>query len=334
MQNTPRLRDLIPVGITLLLFCLLPGQTLESPPPGEVVPVAYEKYYESETAFLADNPLRSDQRWKREHLVVQFSEDDLPLIKIWVNANSDTLQKDYLHYDNHHSLAERIRYNGKSKIDYIERYGADEPWSMEFRSYLLNEADVEPYTDQHTRFFVHGLDQIKEIRFFTVDNVEYGRIHLQYDRWGFLQEEQWVNSRNKQVIRRFVYHHDLPHRVNEIWEYGRKGKEISHVTLEMAPEDALYLNPPPRTGNRLDEAELILRDIETKRVRSRTPALIPKMEYDQVLMKNGARFQGQIIETNDAGYQFRLQGDSVIVTVPYPRILRVVNRWGQQVYPE
>jgi hypothetical protein len=50
----------------------------------------------------------------------------------------------------------------------------------------------------------------------------------------------------------------------------------------MAPEDKLYTTIPPRTGNELDEVDIILKELISKRVITSMPAMIPKTEWDRL----------------------------------------------------
>ena len=54
--------------------------------------------------------------------------------------------------------------------------------------------------------------------------------------------------------------------VTQIWEYGKNNELISEVALDMVPADQLYRTPPPRTGNILDEYDIIKKEIEDKRI--------------------------------------------------------------------
>ncbi|MDP7609838.1 MAG: hypothetical protein QF814_08990, partial [Candidatus Marinimicrobia bacterium] len=54
---------------------------------------------------------------------------------------------------------------------------------------------------------------------------------------------------NENNIRKFVYDFDIINNVQQIWEYGQGGKEVSHVALSMAPEDKLYTNISSRINS-------------------------------------------------------------------------------------
>ena len=69
-----------------------------------------------------------------------------------------------------------------------------------------------------------------------------------------------------EIIRKFKYKFDLMSNVTQIWEYGKNNELISEVALDMVPADQLYRTPPPRTGNILDEYDIIKKEIEDKRI--------------------------------------------------------------------
>ena len=136
---------------------------------------------------------------------------------------------------------------------------------MEFRKYTWKASSSVSYSGQQTEFILNGTDVISEILFRTVNNHEYGTITLTYDHLGFLQEEVWRTLPNDDVIRKFVYDFDIMNDVQQIWEYSGGDYKVSHVALSMAPEDKLYLTPPPRTGNELVEADVILKELISKK---------------------------------------------------------------------
>ena len=103
--------------------------------------------------------------------------------------------------------------------------------------------------------------ELEKIKFYTIDNQFYGSISFTYDRLGFVNNEVWVKEPENYIIRRFKYQYDIMAEVKQIWEYNKNSNLISHQTLKHAPLDELYKKPPPRTGNMLSEAGLIIEEL-------------------------------------------------------------------------
>ena len=147
-----------------------------------------------------------------------------------------------------------------------------EPWSQEYRAWRFKVNEPLTFTDQQTHFrFVDG-EQITKILFETIDGQKYGQIELDYDYLGYLSEERWRDLPSARVIRKFkykfdiIYHEEKPSTVVQIWEFGNDGELISNVAVDMAPADQLYLRPPPRSNNILDEVDIIAKEIKESRV--------------------------------------------------------------------
>jgi hypothetical protein len=184
-----------------------------------------------------------------------------------------------------------------------------------------------------TEFVLNGSEEISDIIFRTVDNHEYGTIHLSYDHLGFLQEEVWRILPKEKVIRKFVYDFDIMNDVQQIWEYGRENQEISHVALSMAPEDKLYTSPPPRTGNVLDEADIILKELISKRVITPVMALIPNTEWDRLKLANDEEIDIIFVSINNDRVRFSLPYENEVLSILLDRVSSIRNKYGELIYP-
>ncbi|MBT6112265.1 MAG: hypothetical protein HOH03_01510, partial [Candidatus Marinimicrobia bacterium] len=121
---------------------------------------------------------------------------------------------------------------------------------------------------------------------------------------------------------------------NQIWEYGRDGELISHMSLEMAPADQLYKVPPPRTGNTLSESEIIMKEIKEKRIIVPHGGIIPRTELDEIIFKSGQRMEVEFISLEEGGIQFKLSEAGDLLTVPKHRVESLTSRNGTVIYPE
>jgi len=122
--------------------------------------------------------------------------------------------------------------------------------------------------------------------------------------------------------------------VNQIWEYGRQGELISHMSLEMAPADQLYKMPPPRTGNSLSEAEIIMKEIQMKRTMLPYSAIIPRTEFDELLFKSGQRMSVDFISIGENEIKLKLSGTQEFLHIPKGRVESLTSRNGMVIYPE
>ena len=122
--------------------------------------------------------------------------------------------------------------------------------------------------------------------------------------------------------------------VTQIWEYGLNNELISEVALDMVPADQLYHTPPPRTGNILDEYDIIKKEIEEKRIISTHHSTIPRTKFDQLLLKSGQSLEVDFIGTNQNGIQFRLINNDGLLTIPFGNVRSLTSRMGDVIYPE
>ncbi len=295
---------------------------------------AFIKYFRSDRDFVADNPLLATERKGLEHLVVAYNEKKQPILKIWVTATEDTAKKEMLSYDSEGKLSGRYLLNENGEVVKIIKYGQSEPWSREYRAYAFTKNENLSFEDQQSIFTLDPGGEVRTIEFRTVNQTPYGLITLAYDYLGYLKEEIWLSLPEGEVIRRFVYDFDIMTQVKQIWEFGRNNKLVSHVALQMAPEDELYKEPPPRTGNILDEVDVILEEIRAGRVIAPIPAIIPEMEWDRLVLKNGEEYQVEFISIEEGGIRFKMNNSDEILTIPLDRVRSVTNKWGERVYPQ
>ncbi|NOZ03881.1 MAG: hypothetical protein GXO92_04630 [FCB group bacterium] len=295
---------------------------------------AFIKYFRSDRDFVADNPLLATERNGMEHIVVAYNEKKQPILKIWVTATGDTVRKEMLSYDPAGKLAGRYLLNKDGEFVKIVKYGQSEPWSKEYRAYAYAKNENLSFEGQQSIFTLAPGGEVRTIEFRTVDQTPYGQITLAYDYLGYPKEEIWRSLPGGKIIRRFVYDFDIMTQVKQIWEFGRNNELVSHVALEMAPEDELYKEPPPRTGNILDEVDIILEEIRARRVVAPIPAVIPKMEWDRLVLKNGEEYQIQFIAIDEQGVRFQMSNSDEILTIPLARVRTVTNKWGERVYPQ
>lgn len=300
---------------------------------GQVTETAFIKYYRSDRDFIADSPMLATARRGISHLEVTFNENKQPVLKRWLNSDHELIHEEMFVYDESNTLHKRLFLDGKRRTEKIINYGEQEPWSVEFRKYAVHKKDAVSFIGQQTEFVLNGSEEISDIIFRTVDNHEYGTIHLSYDHLGFLQVEVWRILPKEKVIRKFVYDFDIMNDVQQIWEYGRNNQEISHVALSMAPEDKLYTSPPPRTGNVLDEADIILKELISKRVITPVMALIPNTEWDRLKLANDEEIDIIFVSINNDRVRFSLPYENEVLSILLDRVSSIRNKYGELIYP-
>ena len=121
--------------------------------------------------------------------------------------------------------------------------------------------------------------------------------------------------------------------IKQIWEYNKSGNLISHQILKHAPADELYKNPPPRTGNMLTEAGLIIEELRTKRMVDPSPAFIPVTLWDQLITNNDNRVDIDFVDVDNNLLKFKEPNGKEILSIPIDRVVSVVSRFGEIIYP-
>ncbi|MDP6168521.1 MAG: hypothetical protein QF780_00805 [Candidatus Marinimicrobia bacterium] len=320
-----------------ILIIFLYYSIVNSQPSSDVY---YVRYFESDHNFKADLSMLSTSRRGKSHLSVSYNDKDQP-IKIERVSSSGIIEKrEMLQYDANGMLKEKGEYTDRWKYLNLTVYGDDEPWSQEYRTWRYRQNEPMTFTDQRTYFTFDDGVQISKIVFQTIDGQKYGQIELDYDYLGNLYEERWRDLPSARVIRRFkykfehLYDYVEPHMVVQIWEFGHGGELISNVAVDMAPADQLYKTPPPRSHNTLDEADIIAREIKERRILVPHGGIIPRTEWDELILVNGERLLIDFVDLSDNGLQFRMKQENDILTLPIHRVRSLTTRMGDVIYPK
>jgi len=295
--------------------------------------IAFIKYFNNDRDFLGDKPMLASERNTVKHIRVSYNEAKQPILKEWINTQGQPDKREIFSYDKEGKLLSRAILKKNNKPDKVITYGDSEPWGIEFRKYFYNDNVNIPYVDQRSEFQMSAENQIEQINFFTVDNRHYGSIAFAYDRLGFVTNEIWIKEPENQIVRRFKYQYDIMAQVKQIWEYDRTGNLISHQALQQAPADELYKKPPPRTGNALSEAGLIIEELRYRRMLAPNPAFIPVTLWDQLVTNNQDRFDIDFISVNENNVEFREPNGQDILSISLDRVASVVSRFGEIIYP-
>ena len=306
----------------------------------EIDEVSYVRYFESDFNFKADLSMLSSERRGKNHLAVGYNELNQPIKIEQIAQNGVTKKIEMLKYDLEGRLTERGEYNENMQYLSLTVYDDNEPWSQEYRTWRFKANEPLTFTDQQTHFrFIDG-EQITKILFETIDGQKYGQIELDYDYLGYLSEERWRDLPSARVIRKFkykfdiIYHEEKPSTVVQIWEFGNDGELISNVAVDMAPADQLYLRPPPRSNNILDEVDIIAKEIKESRVIVPYGAIIPRTEWDELILINGDRLFIDFFEVSESGIKFRMEGEDETLTLPLHRVRSLTSRIGDVIYPK
>ncbi len=295
--------------------------------------IAFIKYFHNNRDFLGDKAMLASDRRGESHLQVSYNEKKQAVIKEWMNPYGQPIKRELLSYDNEGKLHIRALLKKDDKPDKVITYGESEPWGLEFRKYLYDENTKMSYDNQRSEFQMSSTNQLEKIEFYTIDNQFYGSISFTYDRLGFVNNEVWVKEPENHIIRRFKYQYDIMTEVKQIWEYNKSGNLISNQTLKYAPADELYKGPPPRTGNMLSEAGLIIEELRTKRMVDPSPAFIPVTLWDQLITKNENRVDIDFISVDKNFLKFKEPNENEILSISVDRVQSVVSRFGEIIYP-
>ena len=302
--------------------------------------VYYVRYFESDHNFKADLSMMSTARRGKAHLSVSYNEKDQPIKIERVSLSGVIEKREMLQYDANGILKEKGEYTDRWKYLNLTVYGDDEPWSQEYRAWRYKQNQPMTFTDQRTYFTIDDGVEVSKIVFQTIDGQKYGQIELDYDYLGNLYEERWRDLPSARVIRRFkykfehLYDYVEPHMVVQIWEFGLDGELISNVAIDMAPADQLYKTPPPRSHNTLDEADVIAREIKERRILIPHGGIIPRTEWDELILVSGERLLIDFVDLSDNGLQFRMKQENDILTLPIHRVRSLTSRMGDVIYPK
>ena len=311
--------------------------TLLAKSSGEVV---YVKYFESDFNFKSDLSMLSTERRGKAHLVVSYNSLNQPIKIERVSSNGVTEKLEMLKYDLSGKMTERGEYNQNMQYLHLTVYGEDEEWSKEYRAWRYKINEPLDFSDQQTHFSFYDGIEVKKIVFQTIDGQKYGQIELDYDYLGYLAEERWRDLPSARIVRRFkykfdiIYHGEEPSTVVQIWEFGHDGELVSSVAADMAPADELYLRPPPRSHNTLDEVEIIAKEIKESRVLVPQGGFIPRTEWDVLVLVNGDQLFVDYFNVSDNGIQFRMEEEDELLTLPLHRVRSLTSRMGDVIYPK
>ncbi len=294
---------------------------------------AYIKYFKNDLDFLSDITMMATDRHQQSHLIVSYNEDNLPIFIVHVSASHDTLKREVLTHTSEHLLKQKICYDSEKTLVKIVQFGSDEPWSQAFR-YTMEQASQKGYfSGQQTQFLFYPTGKLHRIDFYLIDGTSYGQILFIYESTGMIMEEVWKELPSHVVLRRFVYETVTPPKIRQVWEYNRQDSLVSHVALEMAPEDQLYHQDFPKSGNILDEAQIILDDLRDSRVVSLIPERIPQTVWDVMVLNTGEVLEIEYLGQNEHGFIIRMRNDESVLTIPSATIKTITSKWGENIFP-
>ena len=296
--------------------------------------ISYIRYYANEKDFIANVPIKSTSRRGFDHLTAYFNDYNLPVKLEYYMSNGSLTKREIMEYNDDKVLVRKGEVNSEGKFLKLIVFSNDEPWSIEFQKSNFIKDEYINFNDQRSTFIIPRGEQVTQIIFETIDGKKYGKIELDYDYLNFLSEERWRALPSGEIIRKFKYKFDLMSNVTQIWEYGKDNELISEVALDMVPADQLYRTPPPRTGNILDEYDIIKKEIEDKRIISSNNPIIPHTNFDQLVLKTGQSLDVDFVGTNQNGIQFRLNDNDGLLTVPFSNVRSLTSRMGDVIYPE
>ena len=296
--------------------------------------ISYIRYYANEKDFMANVPMKASGRRGYDHMAAYFNDRNLPVQVEYYLSNGSLNKREVMEYNKEKELVRKGEVNSKGKYIKLIVYSNNEPWSREYQKWNYSGKERFNFTEQRSIFSIPRGEQVTKIIFQTVDGLQYGKIELDYDYLNFLSEERWRELPSGKIVRKFNYKFDLLSDVTQIWEYGKNGELISEVALDMVPADQLYRTPPPRTGNILDEYDLIAKEIEEKRTITSKNPIIPHMENDQLILKTGQAFEIDYVGANQNGIQFRLKESDGLLTIPFDNVRSLTSRMGDVIYPE
>ena len=296
--------------------------------------ISYIRYYANEKDFIANVPIKSTSRRGFDHLTAYFNDYNLPVKLEHYMSNGSLTKREIMEYNDDKVLVRKGEVNSEGKFLKLVVFSNDEPWSIEFQKSNFIKDEYINFNDQRSTFIIPRGEQVTQIIFETIDGKKYGKIELDYDYLNFLSEERWRRLPSGEIIRKFKYKFDLMSNVTQIWEYGKNNELISEVALDMVPADQLYRIPPPRTGNILDEYDIIKKEIEDKRIISSNNPIIPHTNFDQLVLKTGQSLDIDFVGTNQNGIQFRLNDNDGLLTVPFSNVRSLTSRMGDVIYPE
>ena len=76
------------------------------------------------------------------------------------------------------------------------------------------------------------------------------------------------------------------------------------------------------------------REIEERRILVPHGGIIPRTQWDELLLINGERLLIDFIDISDNGVRFRIQQEADILTLPKHRVRSLTSRMGDVIYPK
>ncbi len=295
--------------------------------------MAYFRYFNTHTDIATDNSISATERLGQAHLEVAYNEDRLP---VFITRYSQLgIAQGYIlnSYDNQQRLQVQGFLDSLKQLTRAVWYGADEPWSTAFREYQSQPRRQLNYQGQASSFHFTPGGRIASVVFATVSGHRYGQIKFQYDDHQHLLDESWYSLPQTRLVRRYHYKWLDGSDGIRLREFGKKGELISDVTLEQAPADELYRVPPPRSGNILDEAALILEQIAARKEHLPYPAVIPRTEWDRLILNSGEELDIHFLELSGTVVRFRQPPSNDELSLPLTQVQVIISRYGQRIYP-
>ena len=296
--------------------------------------ISFIRYYANEKNFIANITMRASERRGYDHLAAYFNDYNLPVKLEYYLSNGSLDRREVMEYNEDKELVRKGEVNVDGEYIKLFVYSNKEPWSQEYQKWKFSKNEMMNFTNQYSLFYIPRGDRVSEIIFCTINGLDYGKIELDYDYLNFLSEERWRELPSGSIIRKFNYKFDLLSNITQIWEYGKNGELISEVALDMVPADQLYKNPPPRTGNVLDEYDIIKKEIKDKRIITDNNAFIANSKFDRLVLKSGQHLDIDYVGSNKNGIQFNLIDNKGLLTIPFNRVRSLTSRMGDVIYPE
>ncbi|MFQ6604407.1 MAG: hypothetical protein ACE5D8_02525 [Fidelibacterota bacterium] len=266
-------------------------------------------------------------------LKVYYDDQDLPVSVLFLDNAHTVWQERLYQYDEKGVLASVTYFDKSRQATRKTIYDPEEAWANSFRNFLYQKPDNISFTGSRTDFHFKPDGTLEKITFFTVTGESYGMIRFHYNYLGYLQEEAWYRNPGHIPIRRFVYDFDVQSGAKKLWEYDGQGEEVSYIELDMAPADEIYPYPQPRTGNILDEADLIIKDIRRSGVSPPHPVRIPVTVWDRLQYKSGEMVDIRLVDIAGGYVTFVFPGETEEIHLPLAQVKSVRSRWGEYLYP-
>ena len=84
----------------------------------------------------------------------------------------------------------------------------------------------------------------------------------------------------------------------------------------------------------MDEVDIIAREIKERRILVPHGGIIPRTEWDELILVNGERLFIDFVDLSDNGLQFRMEQENDVLTLPIHRVRTLTSRMGDVIYPK